>query len=898
MKNVFVGREKEIRDFVSFSAISSPYDMLFIYSQDKLSFGKGTGKSRLLHKFLETMPANSIRPVLWTKEIIDFYYLENRSEEGLFRAIIRQVAEISNQNEGIRLILDKIAEYESSRKTIIGLQAQLALRREIQESFIIWIKNTLSEFGARKLLLFFDSFEYVENVGGFVDSLVWLFTNLQENLKVVIVSRNYFSWEKHLSPLPKQPKLSIFRLQVKGFTKSDVKKYFESINVNITPEEIDRIKDATHGCPNKLGLICQLMKCRLINTKFLNEISEENLDSSIASVICENKDEPSIKLMLYMAHAACRLQLMTLSYLLPSDDCSKCLEGINESLVITFITPKNEFALDDEIQDLLNYLVWPIIDPDKDIRFGISSRIIDDYHQRGISKENLLETNAITNYVHHQEFVSSSGCYKLFETLYQKAKSIRNYSMCFALLHEMRKFNLSDKRIDELDLLSAELDLQEYRIASAQKSFEKLKDKFQARKDDYSLARCKEGMGDCDAASGRLQDAVNNLLESLTIYQMLRSLNEIIWITVRLGEIYASMGKYTIAEEYFTRVVYVFTPDETSGILYKRVLARANAGLGFVYRRHGKLDEALLKFEESLRIKREIGENWDLGISLVGVGNIWRDLSSKKELAAKKQDLFDKAINYYKEACESSTYSKDLLGLVRALEDWGWLEVLLNKQCRKNKNLDEANYHLEEATRLANESLNLCDRYGFYWDYAANYHTLLHVAIDKGDRGGEERYAKMLFESAKKWSDGFMLFDAIMHLAIIAERHDDYKEVQKLSLLMNSYTTQGYQFPYFVGLMAKIEGDIEFRRQNKDQAINLYCRWLENMIQQPFGSAGLHTFLDEVNQLEKILQQLPVNEREKWLLTLMSYWRAAQIDSKNEFKYLLEIEKEVSGGKS
>jgi len=500
------------------------------------------------------------------------------------------------------------------------------------------------------------------------------------------------------------------------------------------------------------------------------------------------------------------------------------------------------------------------------------------------STDSHLRSAFLAEQLYHILYMSSKAGFSRFVQLFEQARAVRNYTLCHALLTEIDRFSLEESQRDRVELYSAELDLQEYRIQDASWRFEELVARFRRRGDETGFAKAIEGVGDCAAATGELFKAVDCLGQALTVYQRLGLSSEYLWITARIGEIYASIGKYSVAEEYLSRVEHLSKLTSNPGKdVDKRVLARAYTSLGRVYRRHGKLEQALTEFERGLELKREIGATWDIGLSLVGLGNVWRDWRAKGDAR------WSKATEYYRSAIEICGEAGDLLGLARALEDWGWLEWVMSSQYTTIP--EEEEHHLAEATRLAGQSLELCEKYGFYWDYAANYHTLLHVARSRKDHAGEEEYAQLLYDSATTWPDGFMLHDAIMHLALIASRKQDYEEMCRLLSVMTDLENEGYWFPYFGGRLLHAIAEAECERQNYEAAFDGYCQWLEKMAEQPTGSAAIHTFEDEMALLEDRLNSLPGEDRCKGCERILSYWQDRGLGSKFEKEYhqLVEV---------
>jgi tetratricopeptide (TPR) repeat protein len=897
---VFVGRKREMEVFKSFLLPECPHTVLYVYSApDDPAQKGGLGKTWLLQEFIEYRDPPVTDSLLWSSGIIDFYYLTNRSDVGILRRMTAEIAEISGVTkdaEGATAILSSLKEYERSLSTILGLQAQVALKREMQDEFADWVRSALKRTGATKLMLFFDTFELIEGVGSLVDFLTWVLHELRDCTKTVIAGQNRYAWGESPAFLSKESTLEVLELPLGGFDPAEATEYLIQRGMKgIDSEDTRRISELVQGRPIMLALVGDLVSAGVYSVDQLMEVSQRELPEHLATRILDPRFPPDSRIILAMAHVHHRFDEDIFRYLLPRAgldvrESKEIAASLGRYSFVKYYRSTKEFVLHDEMRDLVVEYVWPKHDRTQEMRRELSAAMIEYYGTRLSEKptDSQLQSAFLAERLYHILYTTPKEGFGQFVQLFEQAREVRNYSLCHALLTEIDKFSLEESQKDRVELYSAELDLQEYRIQDASRGFEALVERFRRRGDETSFAKTIEGVGDCAAGVGELFKAVDCLGQALTVYQRLGLSSECLWITARIGEIYASIGKYSVAEEYLSRVEYLSKLMSDLGKdVDKRVLARAYTSLGRVYRRHGKLEQALTEFERGLELKREIGATWDIGLSLVGLGNVWRDWRAKGDAR------WSKAIEYYRSATEICSEARDLLGLTRALEDWGWLEWVMSSQYVAIP--EEEEYHLAEATRLAGQSLELCERYGFYWDYAANYHTLLHVAGSRKDYAGEEEHAQLLYKSATMWPDGFMLHDAIMHLAMIASRKEDFEEMYRLLSVMTKLENEGYLFPYFRGRLFYAVAEAECRAQNYEDAFDNYCRWLTKMAEQPTGSAAIHTFEDEIALLRDKLSSLPAEQRRKGAARIQRYWEDMGLTSRFEKEYhqLVEVLDEV-----
>lgn len=888
----FVGRKREKEVFKSFLSPECPHTVLYVFSApgDPAQKG-GLGKTWLLQEFVRYRDPPVTDSLLWSSGIIDFYYLTNRSDVGILRHMTAEISGATKDAEGAAAILSSLEGYEQSLRTILGLQAQVALKREMQDEFAGWVRSALERTGATRLVLFFDTFELIEGVGSLVDFLTWVLHELRDCTRTVIAGRNQYAWGESTTPLSRGSALAVLELPLGGFDPAEATEYLIQRGMKgIDSEDARRISELVQGRPIILALVADLVSAGVYSVDQLTEVSQSELPEHLATRILDPRFPPDSRIILAMAHVYHRFDEDVLRYLLPRagldvHESEEVAASLARYSFVKYYRSTGEFVLHDEMRALVAEYVWPKHDRVQEMRREISADMIK-YYDTKLSEESTdshLRSAFLAEQLYHILYITPKEGFSRFVQLFEQARQVRNYPLCHALLTEIDRFSLEESPRDRVELYSAELDLQEYRIQDASWRFEELVARFRRRGDETGFAKAIEGVGDCAAATGELFKAVDCLGQALTVYQRLGLSSECLWITARIGEIYASIGKYSVAEEYLSRVEYLSKLMSNPGKdVDKRVLARAYTSLGRVYRRHGKLEQALTEFERGLELKREIGATWDIGLSLVGLGNVWRDWRAKEDTR------WSKATEYYRSATEICGEAGDLLGLARALEDWGWLEWVMSSQYATIP--EEEEHHLAEATRLAGQSLELCEKYGFYWDYAANYHTLLHVARSRKDHAGEEEYAQLLYESATTWPDGFMLHDAIIHLALIASRKQDYEEMYRLLSVMTDLENEGYWFPYFRGRLFHAIAEAECERQNYEAAFDGYCQWLEKMAEQPTGSAAIHTFEDEMALLKDRLNSLPGENRCKGCERILSYWQDRGLVSKFDKEYYQLVE--------
>jgi tetratricopeptide (TPR) repeat protein len=255
----FVGREQQVNTFKE--CFHNADGGVYYYGRG------GIGKSVLLRKLLEVS-----RDELGVKDsyIFDLFATKYRSIEGLQNTIMKKLG----SPEAFSSIYDidqKLKEAHKKKRDIlsysVGLSSSLYRRKEVLFPFCC---NEAAK--DRKVVLIFDSFEYVQelDVGKWFlnDFLPFLTSELDTGIIVVLAGRP----EPTVASTPS----NIITKELEGFRGREVKEYFQHVNLKWAEGNFEAFVRWSQGNPLLIELLSWAGRRDLMTTKL--HLLQEILD--------------------------------------------------------------------------------------------------------------------------------------------------------------------------------------------------------------------------------------------------------------------------------------------------------------------------------------------------------------------------------------------------------------------------------------------------------------------------------------------------------------------------------------------------------------------------------------------------------------------------------------------
>ncbi len=127
-------------------------------------------------------------------------------------------------------------------------------------------------------------------------------------------------------------------------------------------------------------------------------------------------------------------------------------------------------------------------------------------------------------------------------------------------------------------------------------------------------------------------------------------------VLMNIGIVHVLQEEYRVALEYYSKADSVINQFNVENLKYSIVL-----NIGDAYDKLNVSDTALLFYNKSLELAKKLGDNGRAGISLTGLGHIFRKLGSYQQSLINYQT----AINYLQAANDEITYCEAALGLAK-----------------------------------------------------------------------------------------------------------------------------------------------------------------------------------------------------------------------------------------
>jgi hypothetical protein len=408
----------EIKQFDNFLQADSPLRILTIDTEGQ----GGVGKTIFLVQMQERCASQP--EVFYTKELIDFFHLENRNKTGVMEQIAKSLKLIG--------FLNLVKEF----RTAEDVAEREQLGRELQSTFLQEYDNFAQRLNqeGKRLALFFDSYEYIQqqstterhadltNFSHWLETELFVYLAHQDNARLVIAGR-YQPIE--LSTAYERVLLSPFSFEntkeflQKSFDCADEAQLVKDIAPLEVIEAFHQLADAqpiflalfvdwfnsSNRSPEELlaDIEAQTGQVSSPVTDTQKRFFEKKLIDSIHQLF-----ETSQLTVTYLAVAYRRMTADILSWL-TGEATEKCEEDIDKFKQWSFIKqkPGNVVLLHDEMYRLLDNYFWK---EDPQAYEASLKHLVKYYEQELLSNRDLSEadrdtyTSELLEYAFHAEF--------------------------------------------------------------------------------------------------------------------------------------------------------------------------------------------------------------------------------------------------------------------------------------------------------------------------------------------------------------------------------------------------------------------------------------------------------------------------------------------------------------
>jgi serine/threonine protein kinase/tetratricopeptide (TPR) repeat protein len=208
--------------------------------------------------------------------------------------------------------------------------------------------------------------------------------------------------------------------------------------------------------------------------------------------------------------------------------------------------------------------------------------------------------------------------------------------------------------------------------------------------------------GRVEIKAGNPQGSLDSLNQALSLAIQLEQDEEKADVLHAIGTAYKSLDKPSDAQRYYQESLEI-----KRRIGQKRGIAVTLGQMAQVQERLGNLDAALASYQEALQLQREIGDKKGAGLTLISLGSFYEDRGN-----------YDQALQFYRESLQiqRDVGNQDIEG--NCLNHIGNIYLFKTQY-------DEAQTYFERALQIREKTKNP-------GDIADTLHNLAETAADKG----------------------------------------------------------------------------------------------------------------------------------------------------------------------
>lgn len=878
----FVGRKDELSQIEELIREAAGSAVLCIFGEG------GIGKTRLLQEIHKRWHDEKVQgyPLL-VAEIVDFDDPSIQSR-GSFRRRISQV--LGEQHFGP--YLDRIIDWRKMEQAGVRPERLREENKAIHQAFIGCFNSLSSE---NRIVLSFDTTDKLEESGE-----VWTYLGRLalefENTVLLIAGRNANRLSEALSPdsgsVVKQMKLSSLD---PTSSRAYLQEKQEVILRQLDPELAHKLLVLAQGRPIIIDLAVEWIG-RDIPLDWLldNEIEElkdpsdeqlEEFESNLVQHVAQGRSiiDP---LILAMSHVYPMDEEMIARVLEFSPQAAEDVFSRAQGHVFIKQLPDHRISLHDEMRRMVNWYVWPTIDPDGGRRRRYSNTVAAYFEEQARQLDERIEAlpsiyeaeydvlielddlirkkDTITLlWLEHTLFSDQDAGLALYEKLVQDARRQRRIRFARKLQEAVEPF------LDQFD------DDQQYRFAVVRcqllnddGKFEQAKNRLLELLDQQEgilqrEARLFNALAVSEVGLGEFDIALKHQRRCLQINEKLEQTQYIPPVANYIGFIYRLRGELDEAARYYERSLEALMESDS---LDRDMIATVLNHLGYVRGLEGKYDEGIELCQQAIDIWSREKTEKDIGVGESTLGTLYRDSRNYEEA---KMYLW-RAINRFEEPEDSFLLARAYFGLAWTL----WFE---GEEDDDEQLLIEARDAFEKSLELAEE-----------FDHRILLPGILHQMSNVNFLLGDEEKARQVNEEAYRLSkeihDIRYEIDSLVGKAEFDLAEEEFDRIPEYAdQLWENYESKGYQYPLFYGRMRRILADVAFAEGRLVEALEGYTQGIAQIRQH--GGWGIYFIGRELENLEERLDALPRQKAIEWISHLRQTW--SQQEPQDLYTYMI-----------
>ena len=871
-EETFVGRKKYIKRFeqLLIEPTGTPYIL-------NLRGSGGIGKTKILQHLVELCRVKNISHT----GIIDFYNSRLNSQINAVEFIIAHNLEQKNDSSPFARYWQARHEAETARERKDKRYTYLreASKNQFIEDLADWAQQ--NAIPGQEGVLIFDTFEAIKNnpVGARIIN-EWL--PVLKSATVIISGRQ----QKDELIFPTEIAPLIVDIPVTEFTKDEAIAYLKKREV----WEIIKNENAANDLfklTEKQPLRLALSADRLTRYNFLNPISSRELvkdakkadfEQKLVGDLANDIEYPESTIVGAMAHIPRPFDTPLINFLLPEsyDQPETILQQLSQLSFVKELVSDDQprYWLQDEMRFLFHRYVFTDTFTWDERRRDISKKMIAFYNQKieeAEQKDNLSEKEQlIADRLYHEIYLNSNQNFSKANRDFQAAREayeIRFANMILGVVQSAVGFLNSDQQFS-LELMEARSLRDNDYVEASEGRLLKLYDAYGDQPD--RAVYIFNALGGTAERLGELAEAIEYYNKSLQLSEELNLPERLSLEETNIGRVHRRIGNWEAAVNHFTQAYELALAQDKSNQNRNRI-ADIFLDLGYVYGSQGRHKIGLEYCDEAIKI--------------------WEDLNLPQKVAAGQAvrgavyriaGQHDEAIKDIEIALQELAPSNNT-SLARAYSDLGFTYWSLYNKTKDEVWLKKGQEELEASVAISRD-------HHLVEELPHALHRLGHVYWDQGHKKAARKINDEAYEAAKRVHDIYFSIHSLVGKAEFDYADGIYNSISDYAQeLKVNFEAQGYEFPLLYGRMCRIQANVAFYEKKYEEAINYYAEGLYAIAQH--GGYGKYSMGQELDNLEKNLQSLPLKTFLKACQNLKDRWTAKGLNNENMLRMISRLDR-------
>jgi tetratricopeptide (TPR) repeat protein len=728
---IFIGRQPELALFEQMLEHAKEQEwILNIYGEG------GIGKTQLLQRYVALAIEHQRHDnnLLVTTKPIDLYLTAHQVELGILKSLADQL-----YPEQFQSFYTAFNQYYNSPDALTILR----------EKFLEVYKNLTT---VRHIVLFFDTIEIAsEAAKRFFNEMLPRLKDAHPGTFVIAAGR---------TPLQTEPHHSIKVLKLTGLSPEEIGQYFESQQIEMSPEIINRLATLSGGRPILIALMVDWLNFGNTPEELVDQLPQQFEQAMVERV--SQLRFPEDQTILAMAHFYRRFGEQILARIF--DKTLEEAKALTKSLEhFSFVKYRsspdggvNSCLLHDEMRHLVNKYVWRSFDPMYTFRQEWSRKIVSYYVEQLEFEKNPIEQQHLERErLYYWLDANLEEGITYWRQLVGQAKTPEVKEAINAELQHFEK-RLSPDMKHELQLGQADVLYAQGRYPQAAILMETMLNAKDCPPILQAESRAKlilsyTNSGDVPKAiefGENSKTYFERVLNELSVNDSQRSTIQLQfgYLHNNLGYAYRKQNQIDYAVTHYEKALEFYKNLKGAGVDKDKATTKNN--LGYVLHLLGRDEEAIAHCKGALRIKQRLGDPYELGLTYNVLGIIEADALREQQ-----------AMVYFKQALKSFEEANNQRGQALVYIAWGRMLRQLGWRTKLEQPYDE--WSIQENYQKAGEMFDQAIAILRNTDKSSLVEALNEKGALLREQGGNWSEAIKYFSESKELAEKVQNYSAV-----------------------------------------------------------------------------------------------------------------------------------------